>query len=99
MLGGHLDMIAEHAVMPDLERGDAGAFAILRFERRDRLAPVARRFAQRVERMIIAFGDIAALRRVDRRRLEERTGEFLDQRPMAVASRETARATRGAGGA
>ena len=57
----HLDMIAEHAIVADLERRDARAVAIARFERRDRLAPVARGLAQRIECGVIAFGDICLL--------------------------------------
>src|SRR3546814_15405980 len=91
MLGGNLDMLAEHAIVADLERGDAGSLAILRFEGGDRLAPVAGRLAQRVERGVIAFGDIAALRRVDRRRLDQRAGEFVNERAMAVEAWEPAR--------
>ena len=58
----HLDMIAEHAVVPDLERGDAGARAVVRLQRGDRAPPARAGVAQIVERGVIAFGDIAALR-------------------------------------
>ena len=94
MFRRHLDMIAEHAVVADLERGDAGAVAILRLQRGNRLAPVARGFAQRVERMIIALGDIAALRRIDRRRFDQRAGQLVDERAMTVESRQQPREQR-----
>src|SRR3546814_16388543 len=81
-------MIAEHAIVADLERGDAGAVAILRFERCDRLAPVARGFAQGVERMIITLGDIAALRGVDRRGFTERAAALIDDRAMTDEPRK-----------
>jgi hypothetical protein len=42
MLGRHLDMIAEHAIVPDLERGDPGFRTIAGLKRGDRLPPVAR---------------------------------------------------------
>ena len=41
-----LDMIAEHGVVADLERGDAGRVAVARFERGDRPAAVGRGGAQ-----------------------------------------------------
>src|SRR3546814_18568132 len=65
MFRGYLDMIAEHAIVADLERGDAGACAIVRLERRDRLAPVARGLAQRVKRGVMTLGALTAQRRVD----------------------------------
>ena len=40
---GHLDEIAEHAVVADLERGDAGLVAVLRLERGDRAAGMSTR--------------------------------------------------------
>ena len=64
---GDFDMIAEHGVVADLERGDAGRLAVARFKRGDGAAAVAADVAQRVERGVIAFGDIAALGRVERR--------------------------------
>src|SRR3546814_7196648 len=60
------------SIVADLQGGDSGALAILRLERGDRLAPVARGFAQRIERGIITLGDIAALRGIDRRRFDQR---------------------------
>src|SRR3546814_15311302 len=75
----------------DVCSSDLGSLAILRFEGGDRLAPVAGRLAQRVERGVIAFGDIAALRRVDRRRLDQRAGEFVNERAMAVERSEERR--------
>ena len=50
-LAGHFDEIAEHAVVPDLERGDAGLVAVFRLQRGDRAAGIARRAAQFVERV------------------------------------------------
>ena len=40
MLGGHLDKIAKHSVMPDFERGDSSRFTIARLHLRNRLTPV-----------------------------------------------------------
>src|ERR1700709_2217102 len=46
MFGADLDMIAEHAIVADLEAGDAGLVAVARLERSDRAAAVARQAAQ-----------------------------------------------------
>ena len=67
MLGRHLDKIAKHRIVPDLERGDARCIAITRLQLRNGLPPVATRNPQHVQRRIIALGDIAALRRICRR--------------------------------
>src|SRR3546814_2822014 len=45
-----------------------------------RAAALAAGGAERVERRVIALRDIAALRRVDRRRGHQRAGEEIDQR-------------------
>src|SRR3546814_4647699 len=55
--GGHLDMIAEHAIMPDFERGDAGLLAIFRLQRGDGAAAVPGEATQFVQRRVIAVGD------------------------------------------
>ncbi len=65
---GHLDMIAEHAIVTDLQRGDAGLLAELGLQRGDGAPPPCARIAQIVERHVIARRDIAALARLDRRR-------------------------------
>ena len=72
VLGGHFDEIAQHLVVLDLERGGAGFFAIFRLERGDRLARIARSLAQRVERVVVAARDIAALAAFGRRRGDQR---------------------------
>ena len=84
-------MIAEHAIVADLERRDARAVAIARFERRDRLAPVARGLAQSIECGVIAFGDIAALRGIDRRGFDQRARQFIDERAMTIEPRKQPR--------
>ena len=83
MAGGHLDKIAEHAVVADLERGDAGLVAVARLERGDRAARVAAGAAQLVERVVVAFGDKAALRTLGRRRGHQRARQLVGQRAVA----------------
>ena len=67
MAGADLNVIAEHRIVADFEGRDAGCLAITRFQGSDGAAPVAARRSQRVERGVIALGDIAALRGVERR--------------------------------
>ena len=62
--------------------------AIARLERGDGAAAFAAGRAKRVERGVIAFGDIAALRGVDRRRGHQGAGEQVDQRAMAGERRQ-----------
>ena len=64
---GHLDMIAEHAIVTDLQRGDAGLLAELGLQCGDGAAATGSGIAQIVERHVIARRDIAALARLDRR--------------------------------
>ena len=85
---GNLDMIAEHRIVADLERRDAGRLAVAAFERGNRPPPIRRRGAQRVQRGVIALGDIAALRRIERRRRDQRRGQSGDQRVMPAKPRQ-----------
>ena len=98
VLGRHLDMIAEHRIVPDFQRGDACGVAVSSFERGDRPAPVRRGIAQGIERGIIAFGDIAALGGIDRRGFDDRRAQAVDQRARgrrgAAAARPGASAAR-----
>ena len=54
-VAGHLDEVAEHVVVADLERGDAGLVAIARFERGDQAAAGVAQRAQLVERRRVAL--------------------------------------------
>src|SRR4051794_27383226 len=69
--GGDFDMIAEDRVVADLEGADARGVAVAGFERGYGAATVGCRVAQRVETLVETLGDIAALRRIDRRRRDE----------------------------
>ena len=77
-------MVAEHGIVPDAQRGDAGQVAIAGFKRRNRTAAVLACGAKRVERGVIAFRDITALRRIERRRRNECDSEPVGQRRMAA---------------
>ena len=82
--GADLDMIAEHRIVADLERRNAGCLAVARLQRGDCAAAVAAGRPQRVERSIISLGDIAALGSIERRRVDQRGAKPVGQRGMAA---------------
>jgi hypothetical protein len=84
VLGRYLDEIAEHAVVADLQRGDTGLVAVFRLQRGDGAAGVARGLAQRVERVVVALGDVAALRPLGRRQRHQRAGVEVGQRAVSA---------------
>ena len=86
--GRDLDMIAEHRIVADLERSDSGRVAIFGLERGNRAAAVGGGVAQSIERGVIAFRDVAALRSVDRRRFDQGRAQAVDQRRMAAKARQ-----------
>src|SRR3546814_6604276 len=57
--GGHLDMIAKHGVMADLERSDARLRPIFRLQRGNGAPPIPRHSPEIVECCVIAISDIA----------------------------------------
>ena len=61
MTGRHLDVIAEHIVVADLERGDAGFLRIFRLKTGDELARVVAQAARLVELRARTPGDEAAV--------------------------------------
>ena len=64
---GDLDVVAEYIVEADLERGDAGALPLARFDLRDVLLAVLAQVAQFVEFRVVAGANRAAVGQVDRR--------------------------------
>ena len=56
------DVIAEHGIVPDLERRDSGQLAVPVLERGNCPATIRRGRPQGIERGVIALGDVAALR-------------------------------------
>src|SRR3546814_12230246 len=60
---------AEHIVVPDLQRLDAGRLAIARLQRGDCPAAVARSRAQLIKRGVIALRDEPSGRGIDRRQI------------------------------
>ncbi len=70
--GGHLDVVAKHAVVPDLERPDAGAIPLGPFEVGDPVPGFARLGAMTVE--------LVGKSRPDRLDLAEGGGRLVDQR-------------------
>ena len=92
----HLDMIAEHGIVADLERRDAGRVAIARLERGDRPAPVARRSraARRAPRHSPRRYSRPARHRSAAMATSARVSS-IDQRAMAVERRQAARTSSG----
>src|SRR3546814_4005406 len=86
MPGRHLDMIAEHAIVADLERGDSGLLTVAGLQPGNRPPPLAAGGAQDVERGVITLGDIAALGGIDRRRRDQdRKSTRLNSRHQCAA--------------
>ena len=107
VVGGHaaamrvrdLDVIAEHAVVADLERGDARARALFVLQRGDRILAAAGDRAQLVESGVDTWGDRLAITDRDRWPRDQRLRDLLRHvRCIVPASRDAAEhsATRGA---
>ena len=77
-------MIAKHAVMLDLERGNPGRIAVTGFKCRNIAPPTAAGIAEIIKCGIIFFGDIAALRTVYWRRGHQRAAEQVNQCCVAI---------------
>ncbi len=61
VLGGDLDEIAEHVVVADFERADAGLFGIFRLQRGDHAARFVAQAARLVECRVVAFAHETAV--------------------------------------
>ena len=61
VLRGHLDEIAQHVVVADLERADAGLVRVARLQRRDHAARFIAQRARLVERGVVARAHEAAV--------------------------------------
>ena len=85
---GDFDMVAEHRIVPDLQRRDPGRVAILCLQRRNRPPPVAARAAKSVQCGVIPLGDITALGRVDRRLGHQRDPQPVGQPRMPAQIRQ-----------
>ena len=83
----HLDMIAEHAIVPDLERADSGALTVIGLQRSDRAASAGAGRAQIIQRGVISLGDVTAIARIDRRRRHQRARVEIDQRAVPAEQR------------
>ena len=77
---GDLQVIAEYAIVADLERGDAGLFALARLQLGEPLLGVAGQGMQLVQRGRIPRGDHAAVAQVGRRRIDQRPPQAVGQR-------------------
>ena len=61
VLRGDLDEIAEHVVVPDLQRADAGRFGVAHLQRGDDAARFVAQRARLVERWLVAVAHEAAV--------------------------------------
>ena len=87
VLRRHLDEIAEHIVVADLEALDAGVVGIARLHRGDHEARGVAQIAGFVERALIAFADKAAVALDQRQLFGQRAFEFARQLARRLAQR------------
>ena len=89
----HLDVIAEHVVVLDLERRDAGLVGVARLQRGDHAPALVAQRARLVERGEARRRDEAAVARDERQLVGERRLEVARQRAV-VARRAASQAAR-----
>ena len=87
VLRRHLDEIAEHVVVADLERLDAGIVGVARLHRGDDEAGGVAQIAALVERGLIALADEAAVALDQRQLFGERALEFAGEVARGTAQR------------
>ncbi len=78
----HFDVIAEHVVVPDLERRDTSLTGIAPLQFRDQLARIVAQAAQLIQFARIFFRDEAAIARIERQVLRQGARQHIDQRVM-----------------
>ena len=83
----HLDEVAEHVVVLDLQPGDAGRLGIARLHPGDQPAAVVAQRAQFVQGGIVARRDEAAVAGQQRRLRRQGRAQPLDQRVLAAQRR------------
>lgn len=88
MARGHLDKIAQHPIVPDLQRGDPGIGAVFRLQRGNRAARIARDLPQLIKRMVKSGGNKAALSAFGRRAGHKRTRKMIGKLPMPRKARQ-----------
>ena len=86
VLRRHLDEIAEHVVVPDLEDADAGVFGVARLQRGDDAARFVAQRARLVERGVVAFAHEAAVALEGGQFGGERRGQFGRQHAVGRAA-------------
>ena len=97
VLRGHLDEIAEHVVVPDLERAHAGLLGIARLQRRDHAARFVAQRARLVERGVVARAHEAAVALEQRQLVAERRGKLARDRGVGLAQARSRPAATSAG--
>ena len=89
VLRGHLDEIAEHVVVPDLQRAHAGLVGVARLQRRDHPARFVAQRARLVERGVVARAHEAAVALEQRQLVGERRRQA--RAAIAASGRRSAR--------
>ncbi len=87
VLRGHLDEIAEHVVVPDLQAAHAGRLGIARLQGGDDAARLVAQGARLVERRVVAVAHEAAVALEGRQFVGERRGEFGRQHAVGSDAR------------
>ena len=95
--GRHLDEVAEHVVVPDLERADAGLVGVARLQGRDHAARFVAQAPRLVERGLVAGAHEAAVALDQRQLVGERAGQQVAQRPVRGAASAVPAAAMSAG--
>ena len=90
VLRGHLDEIAEHVVVPDLQRAHAGRVGVARLQRRDHAAGFVAQRARLVERGVVACAHEAAVALEVRQLVGERGRQLGRDRGIGPPQRRVA---------
>ncbi len=97
VLRGHLDEIAEHVVVPDLQRAHAGLVGVARLQRGDHPARFVAQRARLVERGVVAGAHEAAVALEQRQFVGERRRQLGCDRGIGPAQRRRSAAAISAG--
>ena len=91
VLGGDLDEIAQHIVVPDFQRLDLGVLGVARLQRGNDAARFVAQRPRLVERLVIMRGDEAAVAAQQRQLVGERRGKFGGNRGIGPPQRRRSR--------
>jgi hypothetical protein len=87
VLGGDIDEIAEHVVVPDLQRADAGGLGVAHLKRGDDAAGFVAQRTRLVERRLVAGAHEAAVAAERRQLFRKRPLKLGGERGIGTAQR------------